>query len=71
MEGGRWWTRLSQTIFPVERADDGLLVGDTWSELRNSLEDDDVRESADRATRLLTDWASTVSYTHLTLPTKA
>ena len=29
VEGGRWWTRLSQTIFPVERADDGLLVGDT------------------------------------------
>mmetsp|Transcript_20203 Transcript_20203/g.52540 ORF Transcript_20203/g.52540 Transcript_20203/m.52540 type:complete len:659 (-) Transcript_20203:27-2003(-) len=58
VEGGRWWTRLSQTIFPVERADDGLLVGDTWAELRNSLEDDDVRESADRATRLLTDWAS-------------
>ena len=43
VEGGRWWTRLSQTIFPVERADDGLLVGDTWSELRNSLEDGDVR----------------------------
>ena len=55
VEGGRWWTRLSQTIFPVDRADDGLLVGDTWAELRNSLEDDDVRESADRATRLLTD----------------
>ena len=48
---------LPDLIFPVERADDGLLVGERGPSCGIPW-DDDVRESADRATRLLTDWAS-------------
>ena len=49
---------LSQTIFPVERASRRAARGRHVVRIAQFIEDDDVRESADRATRLLTDWPS-------------
>ena len=65
---------ISKYISFCEGAEDGIINSQTlkkWIEIRASGLSEQTRAKLHNQVSMFTQWANAVSYTHLTLPTKA